>query len=355
MDTSYISDLVASRGTSDRIYIKLDSDVDFNSMRRFADSGKHTEGTFLYILSSPSSSDVSDFAARHELVLWDRHELEKQIGRAILANAAGEPMKLTLVPPAAEIPSSPLDVKPEPQGDIFGFGGMFTQSEPEPPAPKEEPAFKWPGLDTPASDPRPDEAFPPQAIGDNNIVSIPLPSMPINLGRTSALKIGQAKVGEVQGTSLKFIPYYGYRYDFDISRKFRNKVIDQNGRGEGMVNAITGDNMFTHFPPPLEYVEIPTDNYQIKEPLVNDKDALDSVMDIIIKKHTETMKMDEVKGDAVVYERKTISPAQTDINMDIHLIYVPIWEIEGKKNTVEINAYDGHVMDEPVDDDAEFV
>ncbi len=369
IDSSYISDLVASKGVSDHIYIKLDSDVDYSSMRRFADSIKNTEGTGLYILNNRAPGEVAGFASQQDIIFWDKHDLESQIGKAILANTEGLPMKLDLSPHdsqrIAERPE-PTPVAGSRDDSIFGMFAESPSSKPEPapvpvpipvPEPVPEPAFKWPGLGTP-----PRQTYP-ESIGtgtfgvnqEEEIVRIPLPSLPINMAKTSAIKISQAKIGEVQDLLLKFIPNYSYKYEFDTKRKFRSKIIDLNGQGEGMVNAITGEHTFTRSPDILEYAEIITENYQIKEPTLSDEEAKEKVLDAIILKHSNKMKVDEVKGDAIISESKTLSPLENEINLAINIVYIPVWEIQGKQNTIDINAYDGHILETPVDDDAEFV
>ena len=365
IDSSYISDLVASKGVSDRIYIKLDGDVDYSSMRRFADSIKSTEGTGLYILNNKAPDEVAGFASQQDIIFWDKHDLESQIGKAILANTEGLQMKLDLAPQDIQR----ITERPEPtpavgsQDDsIFEMFAESSSSKPETapapvPEPIHEPAFKWPGPDTP-----PRQTYPEtKGTGtsgvnqEEEIVRIPLPSLPINMAKTSAIKISQAKIGEVQDVLLKFIPSYSYKYQFDTKRKFRSKIIDLNGQGGGMVNAITGEHTFTHSSDPLEYAEIMTDNYQIKEPTVSDEEAKKKVLDAVILKHSRKMKVDEVKGDAIISESKTLSPLENEINLAINIVYIPVWEIQGKQNTIDINAYDGHILETPVDDDAEFV
>ena len=367
IDSSYISDLVASKGVSDRIYIKLDGDVDYSSMRRFADSIKSTEGTGLYILNNIAPDEVAGFATQQDIIFWDKHDLESQIGKAILANTEGLQMKLDLAPHD----SQRITERPEPipavgsrEDSIFG---MFAESsssktEPEParapePEPVHEPAFNWPGLDTPTRQTYP-ESMGTGTFGVNQeeeMVRIPLPSLPINMAKTSAIKISQAKIGEVRDLLLKFIPSYSYKYQFDTKRKFRSKIIELNGQGEGMVNAITGEHTFTRFSDPLEYAEIMTENYQIKEPVLSDEEAKKKVLDAVILKHSRKMKVDEVKGDAIISESKTLSPLEYEIKLAITIVYIPVWEIQGKQNTIDINAYDGHILETPVDDDAEFV
>ena len=369
IDSSYISDLVASKGITDRIYIKLDSDVDYSSMRRFADSIKNTEGTGLYILNNRAPDEVAGFASQQDIIFWDKHDLESQIGKAILANTEGLPMKLDL----SLRDSQRITERPEPTpvagsgGDsIFGMFAESPSSKPAPtpaptplpvPEPVHEHAFKWPGLDTPPGQTYP-ENMGTGTLGvdqKEEIVRIPLPSLPINMAKTSVIKISQAKIGEVRDLLLKFIPSYSYKYQFDTKRRFRSKIIDLNGQGEGMVNAITGEHTITRSPDILEYAEIITENYQIKEPTISDDEAKEKVLDAIILKHSNKMKVDEVKGDAIVSESKTLSPLKNEIDLTINIVYVPVWEIHGKQNTIDINAYDGHILETPVDDDAEFV
>ena len=363
IDSSYISDLVASKGVSDRIYIKLDGDVDYSSMRRFADSIKSTEGTGLYILNNIAPDEVAGFASQQDIIFWDKHDLESQIGKAILANTEGLQMELDLSPHD----SQRITERPEPtptvgsrDDSIFGMFAESSSSKPEielAPEPVHEPAFKWPGLDTPPGQTYPENMGTGTFGVDQKeeIVRIPLPSLPINMAKTSAIKISQAKIGEVRDLLLKFIPSYSYKYQFDTKRKFRSKIIDLNGQGEGMVNAITGEHTFTRSPDILEYAEIITENYQIKEPTISDDEAKEKVLDAIILKHSNKMKVDEVKGDAIISESKTLSPLENEINLAINIVYIPVWEIQGKQNTIDINAYDGHILETPVDDDAEFV
>jgi len=352
MDSSYISDLVVSRGTSDRIYIKLDQDIDYNSIRTFADSMKHTQGNGLYILNNTAPEDLEDFVTQHDLVLWDKHDMENQIGRAILANAQGQPMEFRLTASGFDKPINifePAGDKPDQSPGLFDMFNTSTPTETKP-----EPDPKWPGLDTPADIKR-DASYRKDIIRQEPIIQVQLPSMPINMPKSSAVKIGQAKIEDVEGFLLKFIPYYSYSYDFNTKRKFRSKVIDLDGQGEGTINAITSEDSFTRFPQPLEHIEVPTENYQIKEPHITDKEALEIAIDAIIKKHSQNLKLDEVKEDAIIYESRVVSPEQKDINITIRLVYVPVWEIRGISNTIDINAYDGHFIEEPVDDDVEFV
>ena len=50
-----------------------------------------------------------------------------------------------------------------------------------------------------------------------------------------------------------------------------------------------------------------------------------------------------------------ISRNMDDIRFQIDLVYIPIWEVKGARNSVEINAYTQEILTNPVDDDVEFM
>jgi hypothetical protein len=56
-----------------------------------------------------------------------------------------------------------------------------------------------------------------------------------------------------------------------------------------------------------------------------------------------------------VFEQKVFSPELQDLNLEIDLIHIPVWEIRGQGETVEINGFNGQIMSVKVYHDAEFV
>ena len=67
------------------------------------------------------------------------------------------------------------------------------------------------------------------------------------------------------------------------------------------------------------------------------------------------LRFDDTKGEAIISEHKRFKPAVEDISLQIDLVYVPIWEVKGPRNSVELNAHTGEVLTHPVDDDVEFM
>ena len=169
------------------------------------------------------------------------------------------------------------------------------------------------------------------------------------------MSIAEAKVGTAKYQQLKFIPVWYYKYSFSTQKKFKSRTIDLTGDGEGYVNALTGENSFNKYRDIQDNTIVPTQNYEIKQPKVEKKDALSRAADVIIREHTKEIRINEMIGDTIVFENKVFAPEPQDIKMEMELIHIPVWEIRGRHETVEVNGYSGQIMAVKVYNDAEFV
>ena len=154
---------------------------------------------------------------------------------------------------------------------------------------------------------------------------------------------------------MKFIPVWYYSYSFDVQKKYKSKIVDLTGEGEGYIQAITGENFFSKYRDIKENILMPTQNYEIKEPYVQKKDAAGKALNSIIREHTKEVRLNEMIGDTIVFENKIFAPDPSEINIKIDLLYVPFWEIKGKREVIDINGYDGHIMAIKLYNDAELV
>lgn len=186
-------------------------------------------------------------------------------------------------------------------------------------------------------------------------IRIFLRSVTVNIGKSEALSIAEAKVGAIKRQQLKFIPVWYYRYSFNTQKKFKSKTVDLKGEGEGYVNAITGENYFAKCKDIQDNTFVPTQNYEIKQPGVEKRDALNKAMDSVIREHTKEVRLNEMIGDTIIFEQKVFAPEPQDIKMEMELIHFPIWELTGGYETIEVNGYDGHILGVKVSNDAEFV
>ncbi len=298
-------DLLAEK-ESEHLFIKFDPIPNFNSTRHFSGIVQRYGGKGI-LISDLFDEKIRATALDDGLLLWDRNEIESRIGRAVLAGAFGQ---------------YGVDKAERKESEIQQTFPM--QREP----PKKE---------------------------YEKTIRIFLRSVAVNIGKSDALSIAEAKVGHVKRQQLKFIPVWYYRYSFNTQKKFKSRMVDLKGEGEGYVNAITGENYFGKCKDIQDNTFVPTQNYEIKQPVVEKKDALNKAVDAIIREHTKEVRINEMIGDTIIFEQKVFAPEPADITMETELIHFPIWELSGGRETIEINGYDGHILGVKVSNDAEFV
>ncbi len=301
--SSDICDLLAEKD-SDHLLIKFENNPNFNNIRYFADIAKSYHGKGVMI--SESFDEKTRLLALDEgLMLWDRSELESQIGRAVLAGALGgyEEKKPSMEKIETAAAHAPEPVKKEYERTI----------------------------------------------------KVMLRSIPVNIRKSDALSIAEAKVGTAKSQTLKFIPVWYYNYSFNIRKKYKSKLVDLTGEGDGYIHALTGENSFIKYRDILDNTFMPTQNYEIRQPLIQKKDALAKALNSIIREHTKEIRLNEMIGDTIVFENKMFAPGTDEINFKIDLLHIPVWEIKGKRELIEINAHDGHIMAMKIYNDAEIV
>ncbi len=295
--SSEICDLLAEKG-SEHLFIKFEQAANFSSIRHLSNNVQRYDGKGI-LISEYFDEKNRSFALEEGLIPWDRSELESRIGKAVLAGALVEQGEKTSA--SVQVPLTPE----------------------------------------------------PQKIEKTTRIS--LRSVPITIGKSDALGIAEAKVGTVQNPKLKLFPVWYYSYSFRAQKKFRSKIVDLAGEGEGYINALTGENSFNKYKDIQDYASLPTQNYEIKQPEIDKKDAMGKAVDAVIREHAKEVRINEMIGDTIVFETKVFAPDPDDINLKMELVHIPIWEIKGKHETVEINGYDGQIMTVKVYHDAEFI
>ena len=303
INPSDISDLLAEKD-SEHLFIKYEPSTNANSIRHFSNSVQSYGGKGIQV-SESFDDKIRSLALEEGLILWDKSELESRVGRAVLAGALEEPGE-----------RKPVKKESAPQAQF----------------PREAPRKEY-----------------------EKTIRIFLRSVAVNIGKSDSLSIGETKVGKAKYQQLKFVPVWYYRYSFKSQKKFKSRVIDLTGEGEGYINALTGINSFNKYNDIQDNTLVPTQNYEIMQPKVEKKDALNRALDAVIREHTKQVRLNEMIGDTIVFENRVFSPEPQDINMEMDMLHIPVWEIRGKSEALEINGYDGKVESVKVYNDADFV
>ncbi|MCG7854255.1 MAG: hypothetical protein MIO88_00215, partial [Methanoregulaceae archaeon] len=125
-----------------------------------------------------------------------------------------------------------------------------------------------------------------------------------------------------------------------------------DSQGSGAINAINGLRV-TAEGADVSDTEIPA-GAEVVKPNISQEDAAERITKELIDQLTQKVQIKQVKGDAIFYEEKVIKPDRKNIEIDIRQLYVPVWQVRGKK-IVEVNAFSGEILSEPMDEGVEIL
>ncbi len=181
---------------------------------------------------------------------------------------------------------------------------------------------------------------PPEPSG------ISIPHFPVKLTEQAAIR-----AAGVQGAAkLRFIPYYLFHYTSTGEQVYKDRRIPFDADGWSALNAINGikidlDNK------QVEDTEIPG-SAEVCNPHIKKEEAAERMVNELIDRLTQKVRIKQEKGDAIFYEEKILKPDKKNITIDAKQVYIPVWQIRGKK-IVEVNAFTGELLSEPMDEGVE--
>jgi hypothetical protein len=238
----------------------------------------------------------SSIPVEHCLV-WGVSEFVRYAGEATLASVLDRQLSLTLVP---------------------GTGGKPVTSPGVPGSDKSEPS------------------------------GISIPHLPVKINKQQA-----ERIAGTQGTSnLRFMPHWVFHYMSSGEQVYQDHRIPFDSEGWGAINAINGmkvqiDNKA------IEKGDIPAES-EIVQPHISKDEANAKIFDEIVQQLTQHVRIKQVKGDTIFYEEKVMKPEKKNISIDIDLVHFPVWQVRGKK-IIEVNAFTGEVLSEPMDEGVEIL
>ncbi|MGA9140378.1 MAG: restriction endonuclease [Methanocella sp.] len=349
-------DLFAEK-PNNNVAIKVLDTPSTDDIKTIADAISNDGGAKCLIVSMAFfSEDVKKAAKQKEIMIWDRPELEKQIGKAVL-------MRL-------DIGNDPFASEPAPQKkdisaltqDLYG-GAQAEEKTKAAPAPAPENAPAKAAKPEPKPEPQqkiveaeeePESAKAEEA--EEEPVKLPIRAIPIKVKSTDAIKIaGNIARAEDTEVSIAFIPFWKYNYSLDVISKYKDVSVPLNGKGSKMINAINKNVDNAPAVKPIDGVDIPETPYNIQQAVMTEEEAKVMAMKAIIQDHSKEVRFKGTQGEAAFVEHKRFTPKNTDVNMTMEMIYVPFWSIRSHKGYMEINAYDGKPTKTPIDDGAEIL
>jgi hypothetical protein len=175
-----------------------------------------------------------------------------------------------------------------------------------------------------------------------------LPHVPVKVDEKRARAIS----GESGAGTLRFIPYWRYHYRSSGQKGYGSQVVTFNAEKKGAINAINGAETAEELGQ-VEVSPIPLPAVVLR-PMVQKAEAEEKLRNRVIEELTQKVRIRQVKGDTIFYEERVFKPERKDIEIDLELVHVPVWQFRGKK-FVELNAVTGVVLTEPMDTGAELL
>ncbi|MDH7511171.1 MAG: hypothetical protein QHH04_09055, partial [Methanolinea sp.] len=168
--------------------------------------------------------------------------------------------------------------------------------------------------------------------GEEEALGVIIPHLPIRVKKDAAVQIAK-----MQGTvALKFMPFWFYSYRSSGEQVYKEHRVPFDAEGEGGLNAINGLKFEVDAKSLVEDA-IPA-GAEVVSPRITQEEAREKIASEVAESLTQRIRIKQVSGDAISYEEKVLKPDRRNIEVTVRQVYVPIWQVRGKK-IVEVNAF----------------
>jgi hypothetical protein len=283
--------------------------------------GTHPRTDALFI-SDEITDQMALFADRYNIRMWGRAELETRIGKAMLAEAEDTRYDL--------------------------LGQEYQKShEYEPQEYQKYESQEYQGH----SAGRMPEII---EIADDSRDALQLRCAAIRVDERRAIATAKGFVSSATGAAIEFVPFWNYSYVIDTYRQHKTKAIHLSAEGSGAINALNREK-HEHLQEVCDSISVPCQDYEIKSPTVTKIEAREEILNDAIESNTKNVSSSSTSGGAIITEHRTVRPMAKDIDLDMELVYLPVWEVKGMNGSIMIDAHDGTAVTAPIDDDVEFL
>jgi hypothetical protein len=348
-------------------YVRCALKPDYEEVKVFSEKIEGCTG--IYVMVQKTSEELINYAAELGIHVWDRDELALQIGRAVLLNMEQKAKDLNCEPEILSINKKIEKFREqtfETHSESWKAEEIFKQKpysigrvEPlyqnQPPRPEKTSLETEPLLNTYEERKNISELGQIEISKVDSYETLNIQSVEPKISKDQAIIIAKPYLSNPKDAILKFVPFWKYRYNVDVEKRFRSRVLSIAGKGKGLLNALNKSREEMKIDDFGTPTRIPAVQYELKKPNVDKKNAEKFLLNLIVEENTREMRFNNMEGQAIIYEHRSISPRPEEIELDMELVYIPVWEVKGKRNSLEINAYNAKVLEHPIDEDAEFL
>lgn len=306
------------------IFIRLRSNPNIPDMQQFADQIEKNTG--IYVAIDGLHSDMRLYGENLDLILWNRDDLATYIGKSILDGIEGN-LNIKTMNSSINSKSSTSEEVKNVFSDIIKRSNTYESCN------------------------NYTSAINSQSITSNSDLSV----ANFNMNRDQAIMMGKSHIINVEDIVLKLVPYWRYIYFLKLEKTYKSKIIDISGDGVGFLNGLNGQICDINIKKISKGINVPEDAYIIKNFNISQNEAKENILKMLVNEYTKDFRFDATQGETIISEHKKFGPNVDDIDLDIKLIYIPVWELKGPHNSIELNAHTGEIFTYPIDDDVEFV
>lgn len=352
------------------LYVMCDTEGDISLLDRFTRDVEGCRGLYVTMRKIRGGDDsVKETYARETgVMIWDRSELIRNVGKYFVDNVDKEALSAMIgefVVDSIDDEKKNFDLtffltsgtpsgNGRPRADPLSAPGSVSRPAAAPAAPAS--AAPAPAAPDVFQKPSGFEKEPVRsAPDDGQKLIIATPSSKINTPPEKAMAIAKSVLGGAEKAVLKFVPYWKYSYYVSVDRVFGGERVVISESGEGLVNAINGADDTIELGEITTQTAIPDIEYEQKTAKVSKEDIRDGIIQKLIREHARDIRSSTTDAQVLISQNRVFRPSPSDIDIHIQQVYAAVWEVKGRKKSVEINAYNGKLLENPADDGVEFV
>lgn len=360
-------------------YVRCALRPDYDEIKEFSEIAKGFTG--IYVMTQKASAELNSNAAELGIHVWDRDELALQIGRVVILNmeqkskntCSGQETQLINErsglsrKPAFDLRTAEIRKSEETLRKKPSFSEKLSPPQNQPQTTEnpfsEARSLLWDyeewkkSAELEQTEPQAELQFEQQVefpkVDSYEMLNIH--SVEPKVSKDQAIIIARPYVSNPKDAVLKFVPFWKYSYNVEVEKKFRSRVLSIAGEGKGLLNALNKSREELKIDGFGVPTRVPSGEYEVKKPNIDRKQAQKIILDLVIEENTREMRFNNMEGQAIIYEVRSLSPRAEEVELDLELVYIPVWEVKGKRNSLEINAYNAKVLEQPMDEDAEFL
>ncbi|QSZ67660.1 hypothetical protein RJ40_09145 [Methanofollis aquaemaris] len=170
------------------------------------------------------------------------------------------------------------------------------------------------------------------------------------------IKVGERDAAILSGTRGKarcrFVPYWCCHCTSTGSQSVMNRVVSFEAERNDGINAINGTRMEMSLGDAVDTMM--PDGCEVLTPKIPREGIEETAVAAMIQNLTQRVRIKKEEGDTVFYREEILKPKKENITTEVAMVYVPVWQVEGRDRVVEVNAFTGEVMGMPSDEGVEI-